>query len=73
MRLFHNPKQHAYLRELSDEFGLAPSQVREELKQLNRKMDDRSSTAPTLIIPSFLNYIPWSERPSAWTIFWKAL
>ena len=35
MRLFHNPKQHAYLRELSDEFGLAPSQVREELKQLN--------------------------------------
>ncbi|HHF58172.1 MAG TPA: ArsR family transcriptional regulator [candidate division WOR-3 bacterium] len=35
MRLFHNPKQYAYLRELSDEFGLAPSQVREELKQLN--------------------------------------
>jgi len=35
MRLFHNPKQHAYLRELSDEFGLAPSQVREELRQLN--------------------------------------
>jgi len=35
MRLFHNPKQHAYLRELSNEFGLAPSQVREELKQLN--------------------------------------
>ncbi len=29
MRLFHNPNQHAYLRELSDEFGLAPSQVRE--------------------------------------------
>ena len=35
MRLFHNPKQHAYLRELSNEFGLAPSQVREELRQLN--------------------------------------
>ncbi len=35
MRLFHNPEQHAYLRELSDEFGLAPSQVREELRQLN--------------------------------------
>jgi len=35
MRLFHNPKQYAYLRELSDEFGLAPSQVREELRQLN--------------------------------------
>ena len=35
MRLFHNPNQHAYLRELSDEFGLAPSQVREELRQLN--------------------------------------
>lgn len=35
MRLFLNPKQHAYLRELSDEFSASPSQVREELRQLN--------------------------------------
>ncbi|MDX2434231.1 MAG: winged helix-turn-helix domain-containing protein [Desulfobacterales bacterium] len=35
MRLFLNPKQHAYLRELSAEFNLSPSLVSEELKQLN--------------------------------------
>ncbi len=35
MRLFLNPKQHAYLRELSDEFNTSPSQVREELRHLN--------------------------------------
>ena len=35
MRLFLNPKQHAYLRELSTEFNLSPSLVSEELKQLN--------------------------------------
>src|SRR5210317_1944289 len=35
MRLFLNPKQNAYLRELSDEFNASPSQIREELKQLN--------------------------------------
>ncbi len=35
MRLFLNPKQNAYLRELADEFNAAPSQVREELRQLN--------------------------------------
>lgn len=35
MRLFLNPSQHAYLRELSDEFKVSPSQVREELRHLN--------------------------------------
>ena len=35
MRLFLNPKRHAYLRELSDEFNMSPSLVREELRQLN--------------------------------------
>ena len=35
MRLFLNPKQHAYLRELADEFSLSPSQIGEELKQLS--------------------------------------
>jgi len=34
MRLFLNPKQNAYLRELADEFNSSPSQVREELRQL---------------------------------------
>jgi DNA-binding Lrp family transcriptional regulator len=35
MRLFLNPKRNAYLRELADEFNASPSQVREELRQLN--------------------------------------
>ncbi|MFC1843571.1 winged helix-turn-helix domain-containing protein [Thermodesulfobacteriota bacterium] len=35
MRLFLNPKQHAYLRELASEFNASPSQVREELRQLD--------------------------------------
>ena len=36
MRLFLNPSQHAYLRELAGEFSLSPSQIGEELKQLNK-------------------------------------
>lgn len=36
MRLFLNPKRHAYLRELADEFNMSPSLVREELRQLNK-------------------------------------
>jgi len=35
MRLFLNPKQNAYLRELATEFNASPSQVREELRQLS--------------------------------------
>ena len=35
MRLFLNPQQDAYLRELSDEFMVSPSQVREELQHLS--------------------------------------
>jgi DNA-binding MarR family transcriptional regulator len=35
MRLFLNPTRQAYLRELADEFNAAPSQVREELRQLD--------------------------------------
>ena len=35
MRLFLNPKRQAYLRELADEFNASPSQVREELRQLD--------------------------------------
>ena len=34
MRLFHNPEQRAYLRELANEFGVSSSQVNYELKQL---------------------------------------
>ena len=34
MRLFFNPAQHAYLRELSSEFGASSSQVSDELRQL---------------------------------------
>lgn len=35
MRLFLNPTQQAHLRGLADELSLAPSHVREELRQLN--------------------------------------
>ncbi|MBI2970713.1 MAG: winged helix-turn-helix transcriptional regulator [Gammaproteobacteria bacterium] len=35
MRLFLNPGQQAYLRELADEFDASPSQVREELQHLS--------------------------------------
>ena len=36
MRLFLNPDQHSYLRELSSEFGVSPSLVRDELRQLSK-------------------------------------
>ncbi len=36
MRLFLNPHQNAYLRELADEFKVSPSQVRDELLQLKK-------------------------------------
>lgn len=36
MRLFINPDQQAYLRELVDEFGASPGQVNDELKQLSQ-------------------------------------
>ena len=35
MRLFQNPGQQAYLRELADEFAASTSQVREELQHLS--------------------------------------
>ncbi|MFC1602682.1 winged helix-turn-helix domain-containing protein [Pseudomonadota bacterium] len=35
MRLFLNPNQHAYLREMAGEFKVSPSQVREELQHLS--------------------------------------
>lgn len=35
MRLFLNPDRQAYLRELAGEFKVSPSQVRDELQQLN--------------------------------------
>ena len=35
MRLFLNPDQQAYLRELSDDFSVSPSQVSGELQQLS--------------------------------------
>jgi DNA-binding transcriptional ArsR family regulator len=35
MRLFLNPNQQSYIRELADEMGVSPSQVSEELKNLN--------------------------------------
>ncbi|HSH43532.1 MAG TPA: winged helix-turn-helix domain-containing protein, partial [Arenicellales bacterium] len=34
MRLFLNPKNRAYLREMASEFGASPGQLREELGQL---------------------------------------
>ena len=34
VRLFFNPKTHAYLRQLSNEFGASSNAVREELNQL---------------------------------------
>ena len=36
MRLFLNPDQQAYLRELADEFTVSTSQVSEELQQLSQ-------------------------------------
>lgn len=36
MRLFLNPENTAYLRELSKEFGISPNGVREELHQMER-------------------------------------
>ncbi len=35
MRLFMNPQQSAYMRELSDEFRVSPSQIKDELNQLS--------------------------------------
>ena len=35
MRLFLNPKQKAYLRELSSEFGISPGQLSDELHSLS--------------------------------------
>ncbi len=35
MRLFLNPKQRAYLRELSGDFSASPSVIKEELKNLS--------------------------------------
>jgi predicted nucleotidyltransferase len=35
MRLFFNPKAHAYIRELAEEFDASPSQVRDELNKLS--------------------------------------
>lgn len=35
MRLFLNPSQQVYLRELAGELSLSPSQVKEELRQLS--------------------------------------
>jgi predicted nucleotidyltransferase len=35
MRLFMNPQQSAYMRELSDEFNVSPSQIKDELNQLS--------------------------------------
>lgn len=35
IRLFLNPNQHAYIRELAEEMNASPSQVSEELKKLN--------------------------------------
>jgi len=34
MRLFLNPDRHAYVRELASEFGMSPSQVKEQFDQL---------------------------------------
>ena len=36
MRLFLNPDQNAYLRELAKEFEVSPSQIKEELDNLHR-------------------------------------
>ncbi len=36
MRLFLNPHQQSYVRELADDFGVSPSQVKLELDNLNQ-------------------------------------
>ena len=36
MRLFLNPEQHAYIRELAKEFDVSPSQVKDELDNLTK-------------------------------------
>ena len=36
MRLFLNPEQHAYLRELATEFNASPSQIKDELDKLSQ-------------------------------------
>ena len=36
MRLFLNPNNRAYLREMAGEFGASPGQLKEELKQLTQ-------------------------------------
>ena len=45
MRLFLNPNQQAYLRELADEFTVSTSQVSEELQQLSQAGLLKSSKA----------------------------
>ena len=35
MRLFLNPEQHAYLRELAKEFGVSPGHIKEELDNMS--------------------------------------
>ena len=59
MRLFLNPDRHAYVRELAAEFGMSPSQVKEECDQLKsagliagekngRQINFRANTEHTL-------------------------
>lgn len=36
MRLFLNPDQQSYVREMADDFGVSPSQVKQELDNLNQ-------------------------------------
>ncbi|MGA7983065.1 MAG: ArsR family transcriptional regulator [Chromatiaceae bacterium] len=59
MRLFLNPARQAYVRELACEFGMSPSQVKDELDQLKaaglvsdekrgRQINFRANTAHTL-------------------------
>ena len=79
MRLFFNPKQNVYLRELADEFGMSTSMAREE-QQLSKaglysqakKTAKKSTIRPTSSTPFFQNSNQWSAKPLAWTRYWKA-
>lgn len=58
MRLFLNPSQQAYLRELADEFTISTSQVSEELQQLSQAGLLKSNKAGRQI-----NYHADTEHP----------
>ncbi len=58
VRLFFNPKVHAYLRQLSNEFGISSNAVREELNQLKNTNLLKSEKSGRQV-----NYMANTEHP----------